>query len=245
MKKAILYARFSPRPDAEECESCESQLKELREYCSKRGYEVAGEFSDQALSGGDDWEERPGMFDAAKAVKKGYLFIVVRLDRLFRDTMKALVFKSMIEAKGVTVRSTTEPAANGDESGDDALSDLVGTILLAIAQYQRQVIKARTRAKMLQHQANGRRMSGEPPYGRRVCDHDAKRLEKDYDEIATIDTIVTARRAGDSLRAIARLLNHKKIFNRAGKPWHHEQVKRILIREGEHEIPSRADEMVP
>ena len=90
--KVILYARFSPRPLASECESVESQLAELRAYCVQHGHEVVGEFSDKALSGGSDWDTRPGMLDAANACTRGMVFLVRSYDRLFRDIDKATMF---------------------------------------------------------------------------------------------------------------------------------------------------------
>jgi hypothetical protein len=40
--RAILYARFSPRPGANECESCDAQLELGRKYCWKKGWTVVG-----------------------------------------------------------------------------------------------------------------------------------------------------------------------------------------------------------
>jgi len=55
--KAILYARFSPRPHAEDCDSCERQIADLRAWCKAHNHEIVGEFQDRALSGGDDWTD--------------------------------------------------------------------------------------------------------------------------------------------------------------------------------------------
>jgi len=97
------------------CESCETQLIDLREYALKHEYEIIGEFSDLALSGGDDWLDRPGMLSAAAAAKNGMIFLVRNYDRLFRDVDKATVFRANLEAKGVEVVSASpqEAAANG------------------------------------------------------------------------------------------------------------------------------------
>ena len=169
---AILYARFSPRPNAADCESCESQLADLRSYCKAHGYTIAGEFHDKALSGGDDWTDRPGMFDAATACKRGMVFAVRSFDRLFRDTRKALMFACDLEKKGVQIVSITEEAA----SLNTPEAKLMRTFFLALAEYQREIIRARTRAKMRAHQANGRRMSNHVPWGTMRDPANPKRL---------------------------------------------------------------------
>jgi len=225
--KAVLYARFSPRPNAAECESCEAQLQDLKQYAWKRGYEIVGEYQDKALSGGDDWKDRPGMFDAASASKRGTLFVVRAFDRLFRDTEKALVFKSMLAAKGVKIRSITEESA----CDDSPVGNLVATIFLAVAEYQRAVIRARTKSKMLDHQANGRRMSKLCPYGTKPNPQSPGRLVADLDEVATIETIRKWHAEGMTLRGIARRLMENGIRGR-GEKWSHVTVRRILAREG-------------
>ena len=40
MTQAVIYARFSPRPDANECDSVEKQLERCRSYCKAHGYDV-------------------------------------------------------------------------------------------------------------------------------------------------------------------------------------------------------------
>jgi DNA invertase Pin-like site-specific DNA recombinase len=226
--KVILYARFSPRPNAAECESCESQLSDLRQYAWKRGYEIAGEFQDKALSGGDDWTDRPGMLDAATACKRGYILVVRAFDRLFRDTRKALMFAADLERKGVKIRSITEEAA----SLDTPEAEFMRAIFLALAQYQRAMIKARTRAKMLQHQKEGRKMSCSPPYGLQVDPANPKRLIPNPAEQAIIVTIKELHGKLLPLRAIARTLESRGIPRRGKPTWTHQLVKAILQREG-------------
>lgn len=225
--KCILYARFSPRPNAEECESCESQLTDMKKYCSKRGYTVVAEYQDRALSGGDGWESRPGMFDAATACKRGCIFLVRNYHRLFRDTEKALVFRSMLERKGVEIRSIHEEAANGDSP----MSKMIRGVLLLVAEYQREIIRATTRSKMLQHQANGRRMSLQPPYGWMVDPLNPKSLAVCGVEQEYIKIMRKLRSRGLSYRKICRELESRGIFPRSGaKKWCHAVVKKAIER---------------
>jgi DNA invertase Pin-like site-specific DNA recombinase len=224
--KAILYARFSPRPNASECESCESQIADLRAYCLAHGHEIIGEFQDKALSGGDDWTDRPGMLDATAACKKGMVFLVRAYDRLFRDTDKALAFRAMLEAKGVEVRSITEEGANGNSMN----AKLIRFIFLWIAEYQREIIRARTRVKMREHQANGRRMSHKTPYGTMVDPRNHKRLVPCPEEQTIIATIRDLCGMGCGLREIARALEDTGTPRRGKEKWTHNLVKAVLAR---------------
>jgi len=60
MPQAVLYARFSPRPNAEECDSAKKQLERCRPYSEGRGYTVIAEHKDEDLSGARA-DNRPGL----------------------------------------------------------------------------------------------------------------------------------------------------------------------------------------
>ena len=226
--KTILYARFSPRPNAAECESCESQLTDLRAYCEKHGLEVAGEFSDPAVSGGDSWEDRPGLLDASVACKRGTVLLVRAYDRLFRDTDKAVAFYAMLATKGVEIRSITEDSANGN----GMIAKLIRFIFLWKAEYDREISRARTRAKMLTHQANGRRMSKELPWGWKPDPANPAKMVACEVELAIAEQIKQLRAEGLGLRQIGRRLEEMSAERRGKKTWPHQIVSRILKREG-------------
>ena len=73
---------------------------------------------------------------------------------------------------------------------------------------------------------------GDRPYGYQKDPNDRFATIKNYDEIATIDTIRQRWKEGDSYRQIAKWLEGEKIPTRTGGKWHHQQIKRILLREG-------------
>jgi site-specific DNA recombinase len=264
MKKAIAYARFSPRAIAvrctcghdwkiqsprsaeihatcaqcgaqqtvQNCESCESQLTDLRQYAAANDYQIIGEYSDLALSGGDNWEDRPGMLAAAAVCKSGMFFLVRNYDRLFRDVDKATVFRTNLETKNVEIISASpqEAAANGSSIH----SKLIRFVILWKAELDREITKARTKAKMLAHQAAGRRMSARTPYGTMIDPADSRRLVPCREEAETISTICYLRRQKLSYRQIARELDTQKIKRRGASKWTHGFVKAILDRHNGH-----------
>jgi DNA invertase Pin-like site-specific DNA recombinase len=258
--KCVAYARFSPRPlqancpnghqfkveatgdekiftacpeckasiIVRNCESCASQLADLRQYVWKRGYEMVSEHADKALSGSDDCRDRPGLFDAKVACKRGYRLIVRNLDRLFRDMDKAAIFRAEMNANGVKIVSLEQPEANGET----ATGKLMSAIYDWMSEIKREEIRARTRAKMLEYQRNGRKMSAQPPYGFDVDPDNQKRLIRNATEQSYIQTIKGLRKQGLKLRQIARWLEANGVPRRGKPTWTHQLVRAILVREG-------------
>lgn len=231
-RRAILYARFSPRKDADECDSVERQLTVLREYCAENDIEVMGEHSDEALSGAD--HDRPGLWDAVSELKRGWMLIVRNIDRLARDAMLAMVIEDKITRRGCTILATE----NGDSVSrdEDPTSKFTRTVLHAVAELDRAIRNARTKAGMLRNQRNGRRQSAKPPYGWKI-DPDSEENEygrpsgmlPDEAERQGIQRMRQLREEGASFRSICSTLTLEGYAPR-GSTWHPATVQRILKR---------------
>jgi DNA invertase Pin-like site-specific DNA recombinase len=101
-------------------------------------------------------------------------------------------------------------------------------IVDAFAEYERQIIRARTRAALGAKAARGERV-GEVPLGARVA-ADGRHLEADPREREALATIRRLRESGLSIRRIADELNRAGVPAR-GKRWHPTTVARVLARE--------------
>lgn len=224
MNKAIIYARFSPRRNHQHCESIETQFDLCNDYCSKNNFTVISQFSDKALSGSD--EDRPGLWMAIDALRPGYVLVVYRLDRLARSIYLADIIERAVAKKGAAIVSISGEGTwqNSDEDW------LIRKILQTLAEYERKVIAARTKAAMLRHQSNGKRMSKLPPYGFAVDPADSACLISNPDEQAVISRIQALNKGKFSLRAICRTLQSENIPCRDNPIWHHSTVKRIIAR---------------
>lgn len=225
-KHGILYARFSPRPNAEKCDSIENQFEDLRRYCMEHDIRIMEEHSDKALSGAD--KDRPGMWDAIHSLKRGMVLVIRSFDRLSRDSVFAAVHVDKIERKGCTVISVNEPGG----SANTIEGRLIRSVLFAVNQYEREIIRARTRASMRKHQKNGRRMSKHCPYGWTKDPNDKARMIKNEKERAVIEIVVSYYKQGMPLRDIATKLNESGTKARLGGKWYHSQIRNILDREG-------------
>lgn len=220
--RAVIYTRFSPRRNADDSESIETQLDLCRAYCRRKGYAIASEHEDRAMSGSE--EDRPGLWAAIENLRRGDLLIAYKLDRIARDVYLAELVQREATKRGATIE-TVEGGANGVSPEQR----MIRQVLQAFAEYERKVIAARTRAAMLRHQASGRRMSAQTPFGWTVDPDDSSRIVKDADEQTTIKRIVKLRENGLGYREIARDLETDGIDCRGGA-WFHSTIKNILDR---------------
>jgi len=198
----IVYARFSPRRNEDECESIEAQFDFCRQWCKQNNVEIVAEFADRALSGGD--EERPELWAAIEALERSYVLIVYRLDRLARSVYLSDIIERAIQRKKATLISISGEGTWGFTDEDW----LVRKILQTLAEYERKVIGARTKAAMLRHQANGRLMGSIPRYGFMLDPEDSKRIVKNPYERIVINQIKRLHNKGLSLRQIAAELTN-------------------------------------
>ncbi len=90
-------------------------------------------------------------------------------------------------------------------------------IVDVFAAYERDVIRARTRAALGVKKARGERV-GEVAYGFRVA-VDGVRLEHDEAEQGVLAVVRELRAAGLSQRAIASALTERGLLSRSGKPF--------------------------
>jgi len=226
---AILYARFSPRPNGEECSSVEKQLERCRAYSAGHGYQVVAEYFDKDLSGGR-MDNRPGLQAALDdACKRKAVLVVYKLDRLARNTRECLDMVERLIEHGADLASLTETV-----NTRGAVGKFFITILAAFDTLVRDQIRERTSAAMRHHQANGRRMTrfDRCPYGWKPDPDDSGRLVEHPEEQATIARIRRERQQGRGLRQIARTLDQAGIDCR-GRPWSHTTIRSVLRRTGQ------------
>lgn len=196
-RKGIIYARYSPRKNENNCESNEAQFDFCRKYCSENNIEVVEEFADRALSGAD--EDRLELWLSIEALRKDYLLIVYKLDRLARNVYLSIIIEQAVKKKRATILSIS-----GEGTWSDTPEDcLIRGFIAIMNEYERKVISARTRAAMLRHQANGKLMGSIPQYGWKIDPNNPKRIVKNPQERIIINEIKRLHSKGLSLRKIA------------------------------------------
>lgn len=140
MDKVVILARVST--DRQEYER---QLVELREYCSRVGWQVAKEFANK-VSGAKRNEERSEIVELMDYVKENGINRVVCLEisRLGRNTLEALkIIQTLNESKiSLFVKNYNLETLLPDGTPNPVTS-LICTILLEIASMERLTIKER------------------------------------------------------------------------------------------------------
>jgi DNA invertase Pin-like site-specific DNA recombinase len=168
-----IYVRVSTKD-----QSCEMQLRDLRSYCAARGFEAVVEYADIGHSGAKD--SRPElnrlMEDARKRKLDG--IIVWRFDRFARSTKHLLTALEEFRALGVQFISYQE---NMDTSSP--LGQALFTIVSAVAQLERDLIRERVNAGLRNARAAGKQL-GRP---KRIVDKE--RILKMRDEGASLREI--------------------------------------------------------
>jgi DNA invertase Pin-like site-specific DNA recombinase len=175
--RVVIYARVSTRD-----QSCDLQLRDLRAYCVARGISVLREYVDIGESGAKD--SRPQLNDLMAAARKRQFDAVMvwRFDRFARSTKHLLLALEEFRSLGIQFISYQE---NIDTSSP--LGQALFTIVSAVAQLERDLIRERVNAGIRNARASGKQL-GRP---RRVMNH---------------AEVVRLRSEGASLRQIAAKL---------------------------------------
>jgi DNA invertase Pin-like site-specific DNA recombinase len=147
--KVALYARVSKSDDSQDPEN---QLMRLRSYAQERGWEVFGEYVDMA-SGAD--ANRPQL-DRMMADARGRRFslvLCVKVDRLARSVSNLYALLSEFDAREVKFECIDQSIATNTPTGKLLLSILGG-----VAEFERELIRDRTKAGLARAKAQGKRL---------------------------------------------------------------------------------------
>jgi DNA invertase Pin-like site-specific DNA recombinase len=136
-----LYARVSTAD-----QNCEMQLRDLRGRADREGWEVAGEYVDTGWSGTK--RDRPKLAELFKHAKEKLFDAVVvwKIDRFGRSVVNFI--EHLEELRRCRVRFIC-PDANIDTGQTSPTAQLTMTILIAVAEFEREMIRERTKGGML------------------------------------------------------------------------------------------------
>lgn len=216
------YLRVSSQQQAASGLGLEAQRASCERWAASQGVSVACWHVDEGLCGELPAAERPGLLDALNALGKGDVLLVAKLDRIARDSLVAIMIERQVERDGARLVSA---AGEGTES-DDPSYVFMRRILQAAAEYERELIRARTRAALAAKRARGEYTGGKVPFGQRLA-NDGKTLEVDGAFLAVSAYAQDLHAEGLSLREVGRRLAADG-FPPPGSKWHAEQVKRLL-----------------
>lgn len=147
-KRAATYLRVS-RSD----QSSALQCDETKRFVEARGWTLGPNFSDEGISGAK--RKRPALTAMLAAARRRHfdVLVVYRADRLFRSLTELVQTIDELASLGIGFASCTEPFDTTTSSGR-LLLQIVG----AFAEFERNVLRERTRDGMAAARARGARI---------------------------------------------------------------------------------------
>lgn len=205
----------------------EAQRAAIEAWARARGVELLDVFEDRITSVAD-MEDRPGFTSALALLQSSEagIILVAKRDRIARDTLLIAVTERKLQEQGIAIVSAAGEGTDGD--ADDPAAQLMRAIFDAFAQYERALIRARTKAALAVKKSQGVRL-GSAPFGYRVSE-DRRELVPHHGEQAAIARARELRGQGMKLEAIAETLNNEGAARR-GARWHVSAVHTVLKRE--------------
>lgn len=215
MKPAVAYIRVSTARQGRSGLGLEAQQAAILRFCEAEGFEVISTHIEvETGKGADALDRRPALAAAlAEARRKKCPVLVAKLDRLSRD----VAFIAGLMAQRVPFIVT--------EFGADADPFLLH-IYAALAEKERRLISARTKAALQAAKARGRQL-GRNGAERLAPAYKAKAAERAK---ALAPVLGELRAAGLSARAMAAELNQREVATPQGGRWHAQTVIRTLQR---------------
>jgi DNA invertase Pin-like site-specific DNA recombinase len=216
LKPIISYVRVSTARQGRSGLGLEAQRAALARFCEAEGYKIVAEHLEvETGKGADALDRRPGLAAALSEAKRHKCpVLVAKLDRLSRDV--AFIAGLMAQRVAFIV------AELGPEADPFMLH-----IYAALAEKERRLISARTKAALAAARERGTRLGR---YGAEQL-APANRAQAVARAQALAPMVAEVRAAGaSSLREIAAGLNARGITTAQGNPWSAMQVKRVLER---------------
>ena len=178
VRKVAIYCRVSTLD-----QTVDNQLIELRDHCSKMGWEITKEYSDEGLSGTLSRDKRPALNSLIKdAYRKRFDAVVCwDISRIGRSMKELVLFLSDMKDRDIGIVSVRQGFDTSTTMGE-MMFQFVGIL----SSWEREMIRERTLAGLERAKSEGKTLG---------------RKKVVNDEITT--KIIELRNAKKSIRAIA------------------------------------------
>lgn len=227
------YARVSTAEQAaDDRSSLETQEKIIRGYAMAKGFSQfdTAVYTDPGVSASIPLRYRPSGKQLLEDAKAGDTIIASKLDRMFRSASDALNMVEIFKEKDINLVLFDLGSEPINSSG---LAQFFFTIIAAVAQLERTMIKERVMGGKKVKKAKGGHIGGKTPYGYRVVGHgrDARleAVEKEQQVISTVKEWLNEQPYA-SIYSTTQMLTGQGLTARNGKPFFTMQVKRIMDR---------------
>jgi DNA invertase Pin-like site-specific DNA recombinase len=174
-KRVAIYARVSTNNGQDPA----MQIRELREYCKRRGWKIYDEYVDRGISGAKDSRPQLNRLMNDGHRRRFEVVAVWKFDRFARSVSHLLRSLETFSTLGIEFVSLSEQVDTSTPTGK-----MVFTVLGAVAELERSLIGERVRAGLRNAKAKGQRL-GRPPLKELSVD-EVRRLrgERQHSEIS-------------------------------------------------------------
>jgi site-specific DNA recombinase len=238
-RRVILYARVSTDEQARSGYSLSQQLKALREYAAREGYEILDEVTDPGKSGAT--LDRPGLDRVRGLVVAGGVSVMLAQDRdrFAREPAYLWILREELKEHGCKLRALND---RGDDSAEGMLTD---GVLDQIAKYERAKVAERTRRGLLQKAREGKVIKGpKANFGFRF-NETADGLVIYEPEMRIVENIFSMAASGMGPKAMQTRLYAEGIPSPTGKAmWPHRILKVQMVLNDLYK-PHSYDEIAP
>lgn len=196
--RIAMYARVSTN----HAQDVGMQLRELREYCKRRGWTVVAEYVDRGVSGAKDSRPELNKLMADAHRRQFDVVVVWRFDRFARSVSHLLRALETFDSLGIAFVSLSESIDTSTPAGK-----MVFTILGAVAELERSLIGERVRAGLRNARAKGIKL-GRPSL-RELTMADIRQIRRERRKGATFNQL--AQRHRISVWSAFKLCKRSKI----------------------------------
>jgi putative DNA-invertase from lambdoid prophage Rac len=211
------YCRVSTEQQAQGGHSLTDQRRRITSRAAEHDWPLAQIFVEGGVSGGMPWRQRPEGSKLFALLQAGDVIFATTLDRCFRNTRDALQTIQQLRQRGIRFFILNL----GEVTGGDAMAEMLVTVLVAVAEFERELTRERILAVKAHLRSQGKVLSGQPRWGFRK-DEGGYEVPIPEQQLA-IDYMQTRRRAGASKAAIQR-----EVLARYGFKISHGTINRIV-----------------
>ena len=195
------YVRVSTQVQADDGKSLAVQQRQIEGRCMQENWCSDHIYVERAVSGARPFGDREQGAALLARLEPGDVVVAAKLDRMFRSALDALQTCDRFQRDGVSLFLLDL----GGDVTSNGVAGLFMKIAAAFAEFERDRLRERIRDVKQDQRRRGLHLGGHRPFGYRV-DAD-RRLVPDPAEQAAIGRIQELRRAGLSLRAVARTVH--------------------------------------
>jgi DNA invertase Pin-like site-specific DNA recombinase len=201
-----------------------AQGKSIERFAKEQGLRLVAYALDLGVCSADEANDRPGLSLALDLVREhnAATLLVAKRDRLARDVWVVGSVERVLSQGGATLVS-----AAGEGNGSSPADAFMRHVVDGAAEYERALIRSRTKAALATIRERGQKTGGNVPLGYTLAE-DGRTLVVNRDEMVTIERAKALRAEGKSLARIADALAAEGIRNRKGKPFAAMQISRML-----------------